>query len=373
MRILKYIFLLILLAFVALAVFVATQKGEYDVVRSKFIKSPKSVVFAYVNDYRNWENWGAWKENDSAMRFSYPAKTIGKGGSYSWSGTDGVGKMKTVFVKENDSIVQKMTMNDAPSDVYWSFKDTAGGTNVTWRTKGTMPFMFKIYAAVKGGAEKIIGNMYEKSLVNLDRKLDYEINTYKVKVHGIVMKAGGYYMQRTINSSFVNLPKNMKIMMGKLDYFFKKNKIPTNGKPFVIYHTYDVVNGITKFSVCVPVKDQIVTSPGSEIMGGKLEAFQALKTTLTGDYSHSKEAWDEAAGYISQNNLNRNPSGPSMEVYTLGIDQEKSPSKWVTDIYIAISPKAAVVPITPTVKTVPTPKVTLPAVIKPVIDPAEEL
>lgn len=343
MRILKYIFLLILLAFVALSVFVATQKGDYDIVRSKIIKSPKSVVFNYVNDYRNWENWGAWKENDSKMTFTYPEKTIGIGGGYSWSGEDGRGTMKTIFIKENDSIAQKMSYNEAPSKVFWSFKDTIGGTKVTWRTTGTMPFMMKIYAVTKGGAEKTIGNMYEKSLQNLDKKLDYEINTYSIKINGIVTKTSSYYLKQTITSKIANLSKNLKIMVPKLLSFFKKNNIPMNGRPFVIYHTFDVVNGITNFSVCVPIKEEIFTSPGSDITGGKLEAFQALKVTLTGDYSHNQEAWDKASEYIYKNNLIRNPAGPSMEIYTTGIEQEKSPSKWITDLYIAIQPKKAAV------------------------------
>jgi effector-binding domain-containing protein len=342
MRILKYIFLLILLAFVALSVFVATQKGDYDIVRSKIIKSPKAMVFNYVNDYRNWENWGSWKQEDAEMTFSYPEKTIGTGGSYSWSGKEGDGNMKTIFAKENDSIAQKMTYNGSSSDVYWNFKDTVGGTKVTWRTKGSMPFMFKIYASVKGGAEKVIGNMYEKSLANLDKTLDYEINTYNIKANGVVTKLGGFYLQQTITSKISNLSKNLKIMLPKIIHFFKKNNIPMNGKPFVIYHTYDVANGITKFSVCVPVKEEIFTSPGSDITGGKLEPFQAVKTTLTGDYSHSKEAWDKALEYFTKNNLVKNPSGPSMEIYTKGIEQEKSPSKWVTTIYIAVNSKAVI-------------------------------
>lgn len=367
MRILKYIFLLILLAFVALSVFVATQKGDYDVVRSKVIKSPKSVVFNYVNDYRNWENWGSWKENDAEMKFSYPEKTIGIGGSYSWSGKEGNGNMKTIFVKENDSIAQKMTFDGTPSSVFWTFKDTVGGTKVTWRTKGTMPFMFKVYATIKGGADKIIGDMYEKSLANLDKTLDYEINTYTVNVNGIVTKPGGFYLQRTITSKISNIPKNFKIMLSKLNYFFKKNNIPTNGKPFVIYHTYDVVIGITNFSVCIPIKDEIFTSPGSDIMGGKLEPFEAVKTTLTGDYSHSKEAWDKAAEYIYANNLVRKPAGPSMEVYTIGVEQEKSPSKWVTEIYIAVNPKIAVPVVQP--KTIQPVKKTQPTEPKPAEEP----
>jgi hypothetical protein len=46
----------------------------------------------------------------------------------------------------------------------WKFKDTVGGTKVTWRSKGKMDFMFKIYSALNGGVDKIIGTMiYERA------------------------------------------------------------------------------------------------------------------------------------------------------------------------------------------------------------------
>ena len=55
MRILKYIFLLILLALVGITVYVATQKGDFEVSKSSFLKTQRSTVFDYVNDYKNWE------------------------------------------------------------------------------------------------------------------------------------------------------------------------------------------------------------------------------------------------------------------------------------------------------------------------------
>ena len=50
MRIIKYIFLLILLFSIAITVFVATQKSEFKVQRSYIIKVPKSVVFVGTNN-----------------------------------------------------------------------------------------------------------------------------------------------------------------------------------------------------------------------------------------------------------------------------------------------------------------------------------
>jgi effector-binding domain-containing protein len=365
MRILKYIFLLILLAFFALSVFVATQKGDFEVQRSKVIKSPKVTVFSYVNDFRNWENFGSWKADDPKMEFIYPQHTIGKGGSYSWKDTEGNGNVKTVEVADNAGIRQKMDYSGTVSDVYWTFKDTLGGTKVTWRSKGHMSFGFKIYSAFNGGVDKVIGTMYERSLANLDKSLNYELNTFSIKVDGIVHKTSAFYLSQRIRSKISNVPRNIRIMLPKLFYFFKKNKMTMYGKPFVIYHTYDMAKGITDMSVCIPVDKQIFISPGSDIISGKLNGFEAVKTTLTGDYSHLQQAWDKAFAYMDEKGIPQSEGGAYVEMYSVNMEQEKHPSKWVTSIYIAIRQKTVVAPkpktYAPVAATVPEPAAEVPA------------
>lgn len=346
MRILKYIFLLLLLALFATTIFVATQKGNYDVSRMAIIKSPKSTVFNYVNDYRNWETFGSWKKDDPEMVFNYSKSTIGKGGSYSWSGTEGDGNMTTLSVIENNSIHQKMDYNGSIADVYWTFKDTTGGTKVTWRSKGKMNFGFKIYSFFNGGVNKIIGDMYEKSLSNLDKTLDFELNTFSVKINGTVLKNGGFYLKQTITSKISNVSRNLRIMIPRLIHFFKKNNLEMHGQPFVIYHTYDKAKGITKLSVCIPIQEQVFTSAGSDISSGKLEPFQAVKTTLKGDYSHQKAAWDKTFAFIKKNNLTQNNSSPIVEVFSKNMEQIANPSQWETEIYFPINNGKA----TPTAK-----------------------
>ena len=343
MRILKYIFLLILLALFATTVFIATQKGNFDVTRSAIIKSPKSTIFNYVNDYRNWETFGSWKKEDPEMTFNYSKNTVGKGGSYSWTGNDGEGDMKTLGVVENKSIQQKMNFNGANCDVFWTFKDTLGGTKVSWRAKGVMNFGMKIYSAFNGGMDHIIGSMYEKSLINLDKTLVYELNTYNIQVNGMVKKMGSIYLKQTITSKIVNVPRNLRVLIPRMVNFFKKNDLKMNGKPFVIYHNYNAVKGLTTLSVCVPMKEEVFTSQGSDITSGKFSSFDAVKTTLTGDYSHNQEAWKKAIDYIKKNNLNQNFDLPNVEIYTKNNEEVANPSKWVTEIYIPIRPKSAVV------------------------------
>ena len=346
MRILKYLFLLLLLSFVALSIFVATQKGDFTVERSQIINSPKSTVFNFVNDYRNWEDFSSWIVEDPEMQITYTKKTIGPGAIFSWEGKESTGDMLTLFVKENDSISQKMNYDGTSSSVFWSFKDTIGGTKVTWKTTGKMSFTMKVYTAFNGGINKIIGEINEKSLANLDKTLDFEINTYAVKVNGLVKKLGTFYLRQTFTSEISKVIKNAQIVFPKMIAFCEQNNVELNGKPFIIYHTYDPVKGLTKLSFCVPIKTQILTSSGSDILTGKLEPFEAIKTTLTGDYSHTKKALDKATTHINTNRIVLDPTFSHVENFTISKTEIKNPSKWVTEIYYPIKPK--VIPATTT-------------------------
>ena len=363
MRILKYIFLLILLSLVGITVYVATQKGDFEVTRSSIVKTQRSTVFDYVNDYKNWETFGCWMQKDSDIKFNYDAKTIGSGAKCSWENGSNDGNIKTVYIKENDSIAQKANFNGTTATISWTFKDTVGGTKVTVHSKGKMDIMTKISSFFKGGVTSILGDVYEKSLRNLDKTLNYEMKTYSIKVNGIVQRASGFCLKQTVTCHIKSVPKNTKIIMARMVHFFKKNKIAMAGKPFVMYDRYDVANDIATISVSIPVGKQISISPGSDVASGEIIAFTCLKTTLTGDYSHSKEAWAKAKKYIADNGLKENFAGNYTEVYVKTIDDIKQPSKWITEIFIPVFPKAIELPkpvTAPVNATVETSKTTTP-------------
>ena len=97
MRILKYILLLILLILLAFSVYLSTKEGSFSVTKSKVINIDKSALFQYVNDYQNWESFCGL--DDKEMKINYPKNTIGVGGSFSWSGTDGDVAVKNIYLK----------------------------------------------------------------------------------------------------------------------------------------------------------------------------------------------------------------------------------------------------------------------------------
>ena len=339
MKILKYILLLLLLVFIASSVFVATLNPNYNIVRIKVINAPKSVVFSYVNDFKNWEEFGEWKQENPSVNFKYSKNTTGKGSFYSWIAKDGEGSMKTIFVKENDSIAQKMNFNGSESIVSWRFVTEKGKTKVIWRNEGKMDFLTKIFTAIFGGMDSLIGGMYEKKLDNIDKNLKSQISTFSIKVDGFLEKNMGLYLQKSINSKNQNIDKNIQIMIPDLLKYLKDNKISFTGKPFVKYNRVNDSLQITNISVAVTIKDSLELEPNSGLELKTLLPFQAIKTTLNGDLIHKQDAINQALELMDKNYLIRKIEKPLIEIYKVNKTDFKNPSKWVTEIYIPVKPK----------------------------------
>ncbi|GAA3748750.1 MULTISPECIES: SRPBCC family protein [Flavobacterium] len=345
MKILKYLFLFALLSFVALTVFVATQKGDFSVERSKVINSPRATVYNYLNDFRNYEDFESWSVEDPSIKMTYANKTSGNGATFYWDGVDGKGNSIILKTKDGESIDQKMQFDGTEANVNWTLKDTLNGkTKVTWKGKGTMSFLFKIYTALHGGSDRVIGTIYEKSLANIDKNLDYETKTFAVTVDGVVKKTETPYIKQTFTSEISKISKNARIVIPKLIHFSETNGLSEAGKPFIIYHTYDTKTGLAKISICLPINKEISTSSGSDILAGKLNGFDAVKTTLTGDYSHRNEAIAKTTAYINNQKIIPDLSWSHLEILTLSKLDVKASSKLVTEIYFPIKPK--VVPVT---------------------------
>jgi hypothetical protein len=184
MRIIKYIFILLILFSIGLAVYIATQNASFNVSGSQFIRTPRTTVYSYLNDYKNWETFASWNNPEKPLQFTFSKKSSGNNASMNWTGNK-EGSLKTVFTLKNDSIVQKMVANGQKSDVFWKLKDTIGGTKVFWKTNGKLDFYTKVLAFFKGGVSNSAGYVFEETTSNLNKKLNYELNTFDIKVNGV--------------------------------------------------------------------------------------------------------------------------------------------------------------------------------------------
>jgi len=340
MKIFKYILFLLLIFIIGFSIYVAIQPNSYDVKRSKLIKAPVNMVFNNVNDFKNWESWGPWYEDDPTILAAFPVQTSGIGASYSWSSKDGPGNMKTTDLVTNTSITQKLQFNDyEPSDVYWTFDETEEGTNVTWRMKSeNIPFMFKLYGTISGGMDKMLGPMQEKGLNNLSKVVEEELKNMpknyrlgKIMTHDLpIQKFIGYYQKAEINQEAMSalfmeyMPKAGEYAMGKLQY--------SDFIPAAVYTNWDEENNVAEFYIGLLLKKNLDPAEGMTAL--ELQAGQTLMLSKYGNYGDGDyEAHMAIDAHMKANNLTQN--GAIWELYVNDPTQVK-PEDVQTDIYYPI-------------------------------------
>jgi len=337
MKILKYIFLLLLLCGIAGFVFIATQPGNYSFKKSKEITVSKEVVFNFINNYNNWNLWNSNIEpKTSKETFSEDFKT------YTISNGKESIVYETLAVHGTDSITQKATQNALVTDLTWKFNPAKEGTVVTCEMKGTLTLKQKILSVLQGGVQNYLGTEIDTNLSNIEKYLTHELNNYNIKISGIENYAGTLFIKQIDSTDINSYYLTAKNKIPNLIKFAQDNGIDYKEQPFVLFDKFDKIKNETKFSVCIPVKDEIITSEGSDVQGGELFEFNAVKITLIGDYSHLSKAWEEGFKYIKKNKLEEDQNGTYIESYKSYSPNESQPSKWITEIYIPI--KSSVLP-----------------------------
>ena len=338
MKALKYIIFLLLILFIGGAIYIAVQPNSYEVVRSRTMEVPAAIIYDNVIDYRNWEAWSPWIEKEPDLKITYSEKTKGVGGSHSWEGKDGVGTMRILEVFPNDSIKQELQFDDYdPSKVNWFFEPAEGGkTKVTWTmSSDNIPFMFKGYAAVSGGFDKMIGPDFERGLEKLDSLLTNSMKQYNITIDGITEYGGGFYLYKTTNANNSNISSMMAQQYGSLGAYMAQNGIPMNGMPLTVYQEMNMEDDTVIMSNGIPVAQKIDVADDSGVLCGYMPKMKVLKATLKGNYSNLGEAWQVAMKHIADNNLETSEEKP-FEIYTNDPGSFPNPSDWTTEIYIPI-------------------------------------
>lgn len=333
MRILKYIFLLFVLFSLAFVVFIATQPGDYKIVRSKEITISKEILFNFVSDSTALPNWNPWNQNEVTF--------------------------KNDSIVSKDTLTQQLIFPENTNKSLFRFQKTKKGTLVTWELNGKMDFKAKLANALQGGVKNVVGNKLEDGLSNIDIYLVKELSTYNIEIEGLVTKHATNYIQQIDTCATADFQKVSKRLLQNMISFVEENEIKIIGLPFIVFDNKKLPNNKISFAMCVPVEEEILTTEGSEISGGHFDEFLAIKTILTGDYSHNKEAWSKTVNYIKNEKLIEDVSGKYIEIYKVSLPKERKPSKWITEIYVPIKRKEApkfVKPINPA----PTTEVVIP-------------
>lgn len=317
MKIAKYIFLLLLLISGTISVFIATKDGSYFIQKSKIIDVSKDIVFKYVDDKSNWDSINPWKSDQF--------------------------KIINREVSDTENIIYQVLLDEDEHELKLEIRDTLNKKTVAiWSTQGKQSFKDKLLSVIGRGTKNDFEDRFEEALTAINNTLTREINTFSIEVNGFVKRDTIFYIQRPIVSKLEEIPSKIKSNLPQLQHILSSTGTPSNGNPFIVYHSKDSLQNKYTYSLAIPVKYKIYTSSDSDIITGQINPSSTVKATLIGNYNHKNEAIKKLHLFMEKNQLEISDRYKEIEVVTKNAATDKSASKWITEIYLPVRPKAVV-------------------------------
>lgn len=174
MKVIKIIFVALVLIVTTLAGLIAFQPSSYSVTRtSETIRATPGEVFGYINDFQQWKKWAPWFSLDPNMVQTYSGATSGKGAVYHWKSKDdsvGEGNMEIVSSippKSVDIQLDFIAPFQSKNMSLLRVEETqGGGSKVSWTMTGPSDYTTKIMTFF-GMMDSMIGKDFEQGLAKL--------------------------------------------------------------------------------------------------------------------------------------------------------------------------------------------------------------
>lgn len=156
-----------------LAVVIAMRPSEFSVTRSGAISAPPAVVFAQVNNFRNWEAWSPWAKLDPDAKEIFEGPAEGEGAVFRWAGNKDVGEGSMRIIESRPEELVRIDLEfvkpfKGVSLTEFHFRPEGDRTIVAWTMSGKNNFMAKAIGLFMN-CEKMIGGQFEQGLGNLKK------------------------------------------------------------------------------------------------------------------------------------------------------------------------------------------------------------
>lgn len=172
-RMLKKLFLSVLVVVIALLLWAAVRPDTYTVSRSALVQAPPERVFALLADFRQWPKWSPWAKLDPDMQQFFDGPARGPGAAYSWQGDDKVGKGRMTILRETPPHQLQIKLDflepyPTTSTSTFVLVPEGDATRVTWTVDGPAPYVLRL-VGIFFDMEKAMGGDFERGLANLQQ------------------------------------------------------------------------------------------------------------------------------------------------------------------------------------------------------------
>jgi hypothetical protein len=162
----------VVIVLLALVAYIATRPTDFRYERSAQISAPRDVVFAIINDLRQWGRWSPYDKRDPNMKKNFEGPSSGPGAIYTWNGNSDVGEGRLTIVESKPGELVSMKLDfsrpfKCSNEVNFKLAPSDSGTRVSWIMDGKYNFMTKTMSLFMD-MDKMVGKDFEQGLANLN-------------------------------------------------------------------------------------------------------------------------------------------------------------------------------------------------------------
>ena len=156
---------------IAFVVYVAQRPADFRIERSTTISAPAPVVFARVNDLRQWQEFSPWAKLDPAAKISFAGPQTGVGSAFTWAGNSDVGEGTMTITESKPAELVRFRLDflkpmESTGTAEFTFKPAGNGTTVTWSMFGKNNFIGRAFCVFMD-MDKMVGGQFEEGLAKL--------------------------------------------------------------------------------------------------------------------------------------------------------------------------------------------------------------
>jgi len=333
MRIIKWIFIIIIALIALLLIVSALMPKERIFTQSVEIEKSPRVIFNQLNSLQSWGNWSPFQEADPEMTSEYMGFKSGVGNRQEWkSKVNGNGSMEIIKSVNERKVVFILDLGMGNVDTTWfALERNSKNVVVTWETKMSnlgYPMGRLMMTLFKGNMEKV----FMKGLENLKKYVEEqpadcisgEIEIIDVPARSVIAFSG--------KATAIGMEDFFKESFGALMAAVQSNGLKMNGFPFAIYEGDEttVEWGVTS---AFPV-NRIPSKLPEGVVRMDLPQTKAVTLLHSGAYETTSDSYYKILDYITGKELQI--SGNCWEEYVSDPSEVSDPLKIQTRIYFPV-------------------------------------
>ncbi|MFN3757124.1 MAG: hypothetical protein ACK4RM_09220 [Flavobacterium sp.] len=331
MKILKYFFLLILLTVVSLTLFIWSKEGKYEIENQIEIPLAQNKVYHFLIDLRNWKSFNH-DEHFNTYSFEVENDSNNRGKSNSL-----IKSIENIHYYESDSLHQRITWFDHEAKSKWKLTTNDNKTVVQWKCSGNLGFFDKCKAFIGNSSLAIkINDIQINNLQKLKESLLNVYTHYEVEIIGKETFKELYFLDKATNIRLINFLEDPNKNIGRFNQFISDNSLELIS-PVGIRVSFSSANiNSAKCTISAWLKEEIFTTPESEIISSTKMNVHFMKIRMKGDYIHIEKAIKTGVDEAAKNEFEIDETSNIILHFNAFYPNVGIPSEWITDIYIPL-------------------------------------